>query len=116
MVRGRGGLAGPDLSNIARELTAAEIEESLREPDARIAPGYRPVSVHLRDGRSIRGFARNESNYDLQLQDLDGRFHLLRREELLDVAPDEETSMLPVEASETELRNLMAYLTPSLRV
>ena len=111
MVRGRGGLAGPDLSNIARELTAAEIEESLREPDARIAPGYRPVSVHLRDGRSIRGFARNESNYDLQLQDLDGRFHLLRREELLDVAPDEETSMLPVEASETELRNLMAYLT-----
>lgn len=111
MVHGRGGMAGPDLSNIARELTAAEIEESLREPDARIAPGYRPVSVRLRDGRSIRGFARNESNYDLQLQDLDGRFHLLRREELLDVAPDEESSMLPVEASETELRNLMAYLT-----
>ena len=111
MVRGRGERAGPDLSNIAQELTVTEMEESLRNPSARIAPGYRPISVDLRDGRSIRGFSRNESNYDLQLQDLDGQFHLLLREELLNVMPDEQLSMPPVKTDETELKNLMAYLT-----
>ena len=111
MVRGRGGRAGPDLSNIAEELTVTEMEESLRDPSARIAPGYHPISVDLRDGRSIRGFSRNESNYDLQLQDVDGRFHFLLSEELLNVIPDEQLSMPPIKTDETELKNLMAYLT-----
>ena len=39
-VAGRGGSSGPDLSGIARQLTLPELEESLTDPGARIAPGY----------------------------------------------------------------------------
>ena len=40
------------------------------------------VSVRLRDGRTVRGLAKNESNYDLQLQTLEGRLLLLKRGEI----------------------------------
>src|SRR5437899_2228610 len=63
--RGRGGIRGPDLSDIGSRRTVAEIERSLREPDAEIAPGFATASVRLRDGRRLRGFINNESNYDL---------------------------------------------------
>src|SRR5947209_17192180 len=40
MVFGQGSAIGPDLSNVARELTVDQIREALLNPDARIAPGY----------------------------------------------------------------------------
>src|SRR5579864_2405570 len=50
MVQGRGKPIGPDLSNVARELTVSEITQSLLKPGAHIAPGYGLVTVRLRDG------------------------------------------------------------------
>src|ERR1051326_7563680 len=79
MVRGRGGVLGPDLSNIGRDRTRAQIEQALRDPAARqanavgqrtrggrggpAAPSYRAVTVRLRNGRTIRGIANNESAF-----------------------------------------------------
>src|SRR5205085_6700304 len=71
--KGRGGLRGPDLSDLGMRRTLAEIEQSLRTPSARLAPGFEIVSARLHDGRVLRGFVKNESNYDLQLQSLDGK-------------------------------------------
>jgi len=51
-----GEILGPDLSDLGREQRLSAIEESLRKPDARIAPGYRMVTARLRDGHTIRGF------------------------------------------------------------
>jgi len=111
MVKGRGGLLGPDLSELGAERTLPEIERSLRTPGARLAQGFRLVSVSLHDGRKIRGFARNESNYDLQLQSLDGRLHLLRRQEIAELVR-ETTSLMPeVKATQEEMRDLLAYLS-----
>src|SRR2546422_156273 len=77
-VRGRGGIRGPDLSDVGARRTVAEIERSLREPDSEVAPGFKTASVRLRDGRRLRGLIKNESNYDLQLQSLDGLLASLR--------------------------------------
>src|SRR5262247_3258971 len=111
MVKGRGGLLGPDLSELAAERTLPEIEQSLRSPGARITPGFSLVSARLRDGRAVRGFVRNESNYDLQLQSLDGKLHLLRRQEVAELIR-ETTSLMPeLKANEEEARNLLAYLS-----
>src|SRR2546426_426113 len=77
MVRGRGTAIGPDLSNVGRELTMSELREALLKPDARITPGYELVDIRLRDGRTVRGFARGRTNFDIQLQGLDGSFHML---------------------------------------
>src|SRR5437879_8768398 len=77
MAQGRGKAVGPDLSTAGRELTLDEIDEAVRRPSARIKPGYKVVTVRLHDGRTVRGFARNENRYSIQVQDLTGQFHLL---------------------------------------
>src|SRR5215472_10261627 len=75
MVRGRGGILGPDLSNVGRQRTPAQIEQALRDPGAAAdapagrggrggrgaPPSYRAVTVRLRDGQTLRGIAKNES-------------------------------------------------------
>jgi alcohol dehydrogenase (cytochrome c) len=125
MVRGRGGVLGPDLSGIGRDRTAAEIERALRDPGGArdtFAPragrntrgdgaaSYRAVTVRLRDGQSIRGLARNESAFDLQLLGLDGQLYLLLMDQIAEVV--HEKSLMPqVEADATEMRDLIAYLT-----
>ncbi len=68
MVNGSGGTLGPDLSNIGRERRVQQIEQALRQPGTSGMAGYQAVSLRLLDGSTVRGVARNESTFDLQLQ------------------------------------------------
>ncbi|MGO8718584.1 MAG: PQQ-binding-like beta-propeller repeat protein [Acidobacteriaceae bacterium] len=111
MVDGRGAAVGPDLSRVARERTVPEIRASLLEPSAHVTPGYESVTVRLRNGQTLHGFARSQSNFEIALQDMDGRFHLLRKNQVLSVSKDPQSPMPPVHASPEELDNLMAYLS-----
>jgi alcohol dehydrogenase (cytochrome c) len=101
MIKGRGGALGPDLSNVARERTAAQIDQALRKPSS-----ARAASVRLRNGTALRGLIRNESNYDLQFQDTSGALHLLSRDEIQAVT--REKSLMP---SIAPTPDLMAFLT-----
>ncbi len=111
MIRGRGGNLGPDLSNLGRQRKLAPIVEALRDPGALRTPGYRLVSVRLRDGATVRGLAKNESNYDLQLLTLDGTLHLLDREQIAEETRDPRSLMPPVKATDEETRDLTAFLS-----
>ena len=103
MVRGRGGVLGPDLSLIGRDRTAGQIREALK--------GVKGASttVTLRDGRVLRGIVKNRSPFDAQLLGVDGKLHLLRGEEISS-SVDGPSLMPRVEES----AGLMAYLS-SLR-
>ena len=71
---------------------------------------YRAVSVHLRDGRNIRGIAKNESAFDLQLLGVDGKLHLLQKSDVAEIV--REKSLMPkTDASPAEMRDLVAYLS-----
>jgi PQQ-dependent dehydrogenase (methanol/ethanol family) len=127
MVRGRGGILGPDLSAIGRDQRPAQIEQALRDPGAASAapaagrgrgpgrrsgdvPSYRAVSVRLRDGQTIRGIAKNESTFELVLLGPDGKLHLLLKDHLAEIV--REKSLMPkTEATPDELRDLIAYLS-----
>ncbi|MGH9469561.1 MAG: c-type cytochrome, partial [Terriglobia bacterium] len=85
MVDGRGEAVGPDLSDVAHDLTLAELRRSLLQPSAHITPGYQLVNVRLRDGKLVRGFARSRSNFEIVVQDLRGNFHLLTANEISSV-------------------------------
>ncbi len=111
MIRGRGGAFGPDLSNIGRKRTIRELEQALLRPGMPPVPGYQPVSVRLRNGTSLSGVARNRSNFDLQLQDRQGRLHLLTRAEIAEVTEGTRSQMPPLNASADEKQNLLAYLS-----
>lgn len=121
MVRGRGGILGPDLSNLARERKLGQIEEALQDPAAAPAatpgprggaapPSFQAVSVRLRDGRTLRGLAKYENPFDLGLQGVDGKFHSISKSRVAELT--REKSLMPkVEAAPDERRNLLAYLT-----
>ena len=124
MVRGRGGVLGPDLSNVGRDRRPEQIEQALRDPGAAPAapagrggrggrgavPTYRAVTVRLRDGQTLRGIAKNESTFDLQLLGVDGKLHLLSKDQVAEIV--REKSLMPkVEATPVEMRNLVAYLS-----
>jgi putative heme-binding domain-containing protein len=117
MVQGRGGILGPDLSNLGRERKTPQIEQAIREPGVRRksagdddAQSFRAVSLRMRDGRTLRGLAKYESPFDLGVQSLDGRFHSISRAQVADITW--EPSLMPrVQASTEELRDLLAYLT-----
>lgn len=111
MVNGEGAFTGPDLSALAREMTVDQIRESLLQPDARIAAGYDLVTAQLRDKRSLRGFARSRSSYDLALQDLKGNIHPLALKNVLRLMEEKGSLMQPVKATADELQNLLAYLS-----
>jgi PQQ-dependent dehydrogenase (methanol/ethanol family) len=111
MVKGRGGNLGPDLSNLGRELRLAQITQALRNPGMLQTPGYHLVSLHLKDGTAIRGLVKNESNYDLQLQTLDGSLRLVEREQIADETREPAPLMPAVKATDEEMRDLLAFLS-----
>jgi cytochrome c oxidase cbb3-type subunit III len=83
MMNGAGGFLGADLSNYGASQSPAEIRNAIlninRDPD----PRSRTVVVNLRNGSVLTGLARNEDNFSLQLQSLDGSFHLLNKSDIL---------------------------------
>ena len=111
MVYGRGEPIGPDLSNVGTEKSLDQIREALLQPSKHITPGYELASVRLRDGTTIRGFARGRTNFDIQLQDLEGRFHLLQESQIAAIDDEKQSPMPATRASPQELQDLIAYLS-----
>jgi PQQ-dependent dehydrogenase (methanol/ethanol family) len=109
--QGEGSAIGPDLSDIALTLTVAEIRDALLNPGVRIAPGYGMVTVRHRDGRMLRGFARNRSSFDVAIQDLTGAFHTVSLDDVASVTEEKTSHMAAVKASADELRDVIAYLS-----
>ena len=119
-VNGRGGVAGPDLSNAAR-LSAEALDRKIRNPaePASAAPmrrrgPQRPqvIVARTRDGRQIRGVRRNEDTFSVQLVDASGQLHLLEKSKLAEFRA-ESGSLMPGYAarlSAAEIQNLVAYL------
>ncbi len=126
MVAGRGKTNGPDLSDIGRQLTLRELEQSLDDPASRLGTHssascpswawcpqdpWQVVNVRLKNGTVLRGFARNQGKHDLQLQTLDGRLHLLHESEYGQVAAEKTPLMPPVKATQEARRDPVAYLS-----
>jgi len=111
MVYGGGSPIGPDLSNVAREMTVDEVREALVRPGGRITPGYGLVTVQLRDGSSIRGFARSRSNFDIRVQDFEGGLHLIQEGQVSAIREETGSLMQPVKASPKDMQDLIAYLS-----
>lgn len=126
MVSGRGGVNGPDLSNIARQLTMRQLELALTDSVARRAnrstascpgwawcpdDGWTVVNVRLRDGSTLRGFARNQGKHNLQLQTLDGRVHLLQEADYTQIIREPASIMPALSATPQERTDLLAFLS-----
>lgn len=66
-VRGVGGDAGPDLSDVGRKLSREQILESILYPNESIAEGYETVELVLMDGAVYSGIVTREDAESLEL-------------------------------------------------
>lgn len=118
MIEGRGGVLGPDLSNIGAERRLSALREALTDPRRRIPRGYQPARLVLRDGRTIEGLVKNENNFSLQVLGLDLRLYLLERTELRELVR-ESASLMPADygrrLAADELRDVLAFLSRQVR-
>jgi quinoprotein glucose dehydrogenase len=107
-----GGEVGPRLDGIGRRRDAAYLLESLRDPGARIADGYRTTVVVTGDGRTEAGILRSETADELVLLRPDGS---LARLPMADVeARRDGASAMPADLAarltRQDLRDLVAWL------
>jgi gluconolactonase len=110
MLRGRGGLLGPDLSDIAAARSQDDLRRSVVDPDAYVVPGFQAVTVTTVAGRRIAGVARNRSNYSVQILDAGGNLYLLLASELAAADFSGKSPMPKPSLDEAELTDLVAFL------
>ena len=113
MVKGTGGFLGPDLSDYRASHSPDDIHNAIVSADKR--PGSRKglAKAKIKDGQQISGLVRNEDNFSLQLQALDGTFHLLEKSSLSELTFDS-TPVMPGDydskLNKSELDQLVVYL------
>ena len=114
MIRGEGGLMGPDLSNVGGDRTLAEIRQSILEPRLSQGARYKAVTVVTLKGERIAGTLRNRDNFSLQMMDAQGNLRFFLSTELREVALQAKSAMPENYGkllSEAELQNLLAFLS-----
>lgn len=126
MVKGKGGLLGPDLSRVGAARSATYLADSIRTPDKDLSLGmadpnshfgppmlWDTVTVITPTGEKIVGVARNEDTFSIQLMDRRQNLHLFLKSNLKQVI-HESKSLMPAYSedmlSSTDLQHLVAYL------
>jgi mono/diheme cytochrome c family protein len=126
MIYGRGGVVGPDLSDIAAAYKSTVIEDALTKEQHKIVgdggvhlpvipPMDRnPVQVVTKNGRTISGVMLNQDSYSVQFMDLDGQLYSFDRSQLSSVTI-KPRSVMPTDydkrLSKDEFADLLAFLT-----
>jgi cytochrome c oxidase cbb3-type subunit 3 len=125
-IRGKGGRMGPDLSDIGGSRPLALIKQAVLSPSGGVVDrhaggglaqgglfGQESVIVKLKNGKEVRGIARNRDNYSLQILDRDGELHLISMLNV-DQLTISSHSLMPDDygkrLSSQELENLFAFL------
>jgi cytochrome c oxidase cbb3-type subunit 3 len=113
VVRGQGGVAGPELTEIGARRSPAYLRAAVLEPNAALPDGFLVVSVTTTAGQRVRGVRVNEDPFNIQLRDASNRFHSFRKAALKEVKKEFGISTMPSykEAfTASELDDLVAYL------
>lgn len=111
-VNGVGSRLGPELSEIGALRRVAELERSLREPNAEILPQNRSYRVVTKAGETVSGRLLDEDTFSVQLMDGQERLRSFQRINLRQAAFIEESPMPSFQGklSGAELDDVTAYL------
>ena len=124
IVRGQGGVLGPELTDIGYLRGAAYLRQAIVDPGAVLpsgtlpipSRGYReflPVRVIKADGSVVRGVRLNEDVFTLQVRDQSGRMHSFRKSETKAIQKEDGISLMPPfgdRLKNDDLDDLVAYL------
>ncbi len=117
MIRGQGGLLGPDLSSIGAQLSLIRLKDALTK-ERPVPNGFRPVTAVTAKGEKLSGVAKNSDAFSLQLLDAQGKLHLLDMSELRSVEFSKKSLMprsFDKTLTATQYRDLLAMLAVQAR-
>jgi putative heme-binding domain-containing protein len=118
VIRGSGGLLGPDLSNIGAERSLSLIRVALTSTRPNPVHGYRAARIVTTEGTALSGIVKNENNFSVQFLDTAGLLHLFTRDELREITY-QEGSLMPGDydrrLTSTEMQDLLAFLSRLVR-
>jgi cytochrome c oxidase cbb3-type subunit III len=113
MLAGEGGFIAADLSEYARTRSVEEMRSAIIDPATSKGGQVRLVTTTTSDGDRLVGRVRNEDNFSLQLQTMDGTFHFLSKSDIQGIEPSSQP-LMPSDyrsmLSEKELNDLISYL------
>ena len=119
MVSGQGGFFAQDLTTYAEGMGSDAIRGAILNPNKGLDPRRSLVRVTLVGSTTLSGLARNEDNFSLQLQTLDGKFHLLDKSDIQSLIYTGQSPMpadYATALSPAELNDLASYLLRSASV
>jgi cytochrome c oxidase cbb3-type subunit 3 len=113
MAAGQGGFIASDLSGYSRTHSVDETRDTITIPDPKADRLSRSATVTTRDGEKYVGRVRNEDNFSLQLQDLDGVFHFFAKSDIEGVDYSSQ-SLMPMNygsiLTSDELNDVISYM------
>lgn len=111
-IHGSGGIVGPVLDGIAAKYNREYLLESIVFPNAKIAPGFESIIMRLKDGRTVTGIVKKETDTQIQLIDADGNKLTVPKADVVTRLRGQ--SAMPEDIAKTlskrDLRDLVEYL------
>jgi cytochrome c oxidase cbb3-type subunit III len=111
MIAGQGGFIASDLSDYAHIHAIDEVRQAIIAPATNASAGL--VTVTLKSGSSYSGRIRNEDNFSLQLETMDGEFYFFSKL-ALDKVEHASRPLMPLDYGARfdsgELNDLLSYL------
>src|SRR5712664_4426267 len=113
LAAGAGGFIASDLSSYGRSRPIGEIRDAIVKPNQPSNAPRGTVTIATRADQNLTGVLRNEDNFSLQLQSLDGIFHLLLKSDIATINRDP-NSLMPADYGSTlsagEQNDLVSFL------
>jgi cytochrome c oxidase cbb3-type subunit III len=114
VIDGRGGIVGPELTDIAARRGPGHLREAVIKPAASHPPGYLVVRAIPKSGPDVRGIRVVEDVFFVSIRDSGGIVHTLEKSALARVDRETDASLMPSyesRLSATELDDMVAYLS-----
>src|ERR1700683_3399865 len=113
MVEGKGGFIASDLSEFARTHDAQQTRSAITNPVSNSDQQAHTVTATARSGEQFVGRVRNDDNFSLQLQELDGTYRFFLKADLAGLEYSSQ-SLMPSDYGSSldasELNDVVSYL------
>lgn len=112
-VGNRGGDAGPNLKGLGGSQDAHYIMESIINPSAKLAPGYSPIAITMKDGSIVSGMLMKNTDTEVVVRNTETEEDIVCKKEDIATLPPAVSSMPPMGQilSKSKIRDLVAYLS-----
>jgi cytochrome c oxidase cbb3-type subunit III len=113
MIAGEGGFIASDLSAYANTHSVEQIKSAITSPTPGNDRPARLVTATTRSGDKYSGRIRNEDNFSVQLQSLDGTFYFVAKSDIAGLEYNSQTLMhadYSSTLSPDELKDVVSYL------